>query len=120
MLTSRQRTRIIRNGIYIATLTLLGWLASATDWLKLQENFFDPRIFLSLFPEILWRAARNTLIFTAFGFSGGLAIGLLLALMRLSTVAPYRWAAAIYIEVFRGLPALVTIVLIGFALPIAL
>ena len=120
MLSNRRRARLIRLCVYIATLAFLAWLAIAIDWARLQANFFDPKIFSSLFPEILTRAARNTLIFTAFGFSGGLAIGLVLALMRLSTVAPYRWAAAIYIEVFRGLPALITIVLIGFVLPIAL
>jgi polar amino acid transport system permease protein len=110
----------MRYAIYAATLALLAWVALATDWARLQENFFDPRVFWGLFPEILTRAARNTLIFTFFGFSGGLAIGLVLALMRLSPVAPYRWAAIAYIELFRGLPALVTIVLIGFVLPIAL
>jgi polar amino acid transport system permease protein len=120
MLSTRQRARALRYAIYAATLALLAWVVLATDWTRLQENFFDPRIFWSLFPEILTRAARNTLIFTFFGFTGGLAIGLLLALMRLSPAAPYRWAAIAYIELFRGLPALVTIVLIGFVLPIAL
>lgn len=120
MPSSRQRARLVRLGIYAITLLVLGWLAIATDWARLQANFFDPGIFWELFPEILTRAARNTLIFTTFGFAGGLAIGLALALMRLSTVTPYRWAAAVYIEVFRGLPALITIVLIGFVLPIAL
>jgi polar amino acid transport system permease protein len=119
MLSRHRRARLVRLGIYTATLAALGFLATATDWARLQSNFFDPGIFWNLFPEILSRAARNTLIFTAFGFSGGLAIGLVLALMRLSTVAPYRWVAAVYIEVFRGLPALITIVLIGFVLPIA-
>jgi polar amino acid transport system permease protein len=120
MLSRRRRARLVRLGIYAATLATLVWLAIVTDWGRLQSNFFDPGIFWDLFPDILTRAARNTLIFTTFGFSGGLAIGLVLALMRLSTVTPYRWAAAVYIEVFRGLPALITIVLIGFVLPIAL
>ena len=35
------------------------------------------------------------------------AIGLVLALMRMSKVAPLRWFAAIYVWIFRGLPALV-------------
>ena len=120
MPSRRQRARLIRYGVYGATLALLAWLAMTADWQRLQANFFDLSVFQGLFPEILTRAARNTLIFTAFGFAGGLAIGLVLALMRLSPVAPYRWAAVCYIEVFRGLPALITIVLIGFVLPIAL
>jgi His/Glu/Gln/Arg/opine family amino acid ABC transporter permease subunit len=35
------------------------------------------------------------------------ALGLLLALMRMSSFGPLRWVSAIYVWVFRGLPALV-------------
>jgi His/Glu/Gln/Arg/opine family amino acid ABC transporter permease subunit len=34
-------------------------------------------------------------------------LGLLLALMRMSAAAPLRWVSAIYVWIFRGLPALV-------------
>jgi polar amino acid transport system permease protein len=119
-LTRRQRGALARYAVYAATLLLVGWVLAAADWGRLQASFFDWQVFRQLFPEIVTRAARNTLIFTFFGFTGGLAIGLVLALMRLSDSAPYRWAAMLYIEIFRGLPALVTIVLIGFVLPIAL
>jgi His/Glu/Gln/Arg/opine family amino acid ABC transporter permease subunit len=34
-------------------------------------------------------------------------LGLVLALMRMSKMAPLRWFAAIYVWIFRGLPALV-------------
>lgn len=40
--------------------------------------------------------------------------------MRLSPLRPYRWFAATWIEVFRGLPALTTIFVVGYGLPIAL
>jgi polar amino acid transport system permease protein len=119
-LSRRQRATLTRYAIYAGSLALVVWVVLAADWTKLQASFFDWEVFRGLFPDILTRAARNTLIFTAFGFTGGLAIGLVLALMRLSPVAPYRWAAAVYLEVFRGLPALITIVLVGFVLPIAL
>jgi polar amino acid transport system permease protein len=39
--------------------------------------------------------------------------------MKLSPVAPYRWIATVYIEFFRGLPALLVIILFAFAVPIA-
>ena len=53
-------------------------------------------------------------------FTIGLALALVLALMRLSSLRPYRWFASVWIEVFRGIPALMTIFAVGFALPIAL
>ncbi len=116
----RTKARTVRYAIYGGTLLLILVVILKADWGKLQNAFFDPEIFFDQFPRIITQAARNTLIFTFFGFSGGLALGLLLALMRLSSVKPYRWFAATYIEIFRGLPALITIILIGFVLPIAL
>jgi polar amino acid transport system permease protein len=95
-------------------------LVAAADWSRLREAFLDGDIFWDQFPEIVTRAARNTLIFTALAFAIGFGLALLLALMRLSPLRPYRWFAAVWIEVFRGLPALITIFTIGYAVPIAL
>lgn len=93
---------------------------ATADWATLQRVFLDPEIAAESFPGIITVAAKNTLIFTVLGFSGGLVLGLLLALMRLSSITPYRWFALTYIEVFRGIPAVVTLLLVGFVLPIAL
>jgi polar amino acid transport system permease protein len=51
-----------------------------------------------------------------------LAWGLIVAVVRGlpgPAAAPLRWVAIAYIDVFRGLPALLTIYLIGFGAPIA-
>src|ERR1700674_1987766 len=51
-----------------------------------------------------------------------LAWGLLVAVLRGlpgAAATPLRWLAIAYIDVFRGLPALLTIYLIGFGAPIA-
>jgi polar amino acid transport system permease protein len=42
-----------------------------------------------------------------------------LALMKLSSVGPYRLIATLYVEIFRGLPALLVFVAFGFGVPIA-
>jgi polar amino acid transport system permease protein len=81
---------------------------------------FNGHIFWAQFPDIVTSAALHTLIFTALAFAIGFALANLLALMRLSSLRPYRWFAAVWIEVFRGLPALITIFVIGYGLPIAL
>jgi polar amino acid transport system permease protein len=36
-----------------------------------------------------------------------------LALMRQSSIGPYRWIVTVYVEIFRGLPALVIFLMIG-------
>jgi polar amino acid transport system permease protein len=43
-----------------------------------------------------------------------------LALMRLSPVGPYRWLAILYVEFFRGVPALLVLIAFGYGVPIAL
>jgi polar amino acid transport system permease protein len=92
----------------------------AADWERLQRSFFRWDIAQEQFPDIVVVAAKNTVVYTAIAFVGGLLLGLIFAIMKLSTIAPYRWLATIYIEVFRGLPALLTIFTIAFVLPIAL
>lgn len=85
----------------------------------LLEEFFDLEVIADMFPGLVTEAMKNTLVFTFFSFIGGIVLGLVLALMRLSRTRALRWPAAVYIDVMRGLPALLTIVFIGFGLPIA-
>jgi polar amino acid transport system permease protein len=91
----------------------------AADWGRVQQQFLRLDIAVDQFPQIVTIAAKNTVIFTVIAFTGGLLLGLLLALMQLSSVGPYRWAATVYIEIFRGLPALLTIFATAYVLPIA-
>ncbi len=118
--SKRQKADFRRRAIYALSIAAVAFAAFTADWPKLQEVFLDPQIFSDLFPEIVTIAAKNTIIITLLAFTGGMILGLLLALMRLSSVRPYRWAALSYIEFFRGIPALLTLILIGFVLPIAL
>ncbi|MFM7745024.1 MAG: ABC transporter permease subunit, partial [Actinomycetota bacterium] len=110
-LSRRQRLRLVRGGVYAATIAALVLILLAVDWGALGGALFKWEIVKEQFPDILTNALRNTVIFTIFGFAGGLSLGLLLAIMRLSSVKPYRWFAATYIEVLRGIPLLVTLLI---------
>lgn len=116
----RTRQRLTRGAMYALLVAIVVFVAVFADWDNLQRQFFQPDIAREQFPDIVTIAAVNTLKFTAIAFVGGFSIGLFLALMRLSPVAPYRWLATIYIEVFRGIPALLTIFSTTLVLPIAL
>ena len=119
-LTRRQRKRLGRWIALGAPAALVAVALLATDWGRLQAAFFEPDIAAELFPEIITVAARNTLVITAFSFVGGLLLVLPAALLRLSPVRAYRWVGTAYVEFFRGIPALVTLIFVGFALPIAM
>jgi polar amino acid transport system permease protein len=47
----------------------------------------------------------------------GIVIGLLVAVARMSAIAPLRWAAATYVEVIRNTPALVQLFILYYGLP---
>ncbi len=66
-------------------------------------------------PQLL-AAATNTLQMTLLAFLVALVAGLVLALAKLSPIVPIRAAATAYIEVMRGIPALVVLFLIYFGL----
>ena len=106
-------------GLFIAGTLAVAALASA-NWTDLRHNFLQWDVARDMFPQVLTIAARNTIVYTIVAFVGGLVLGLILALMKLSPIGPYRWVANGYIELFRGLPALITIIFFAFGLPIAL
>ncbi|WP_435877868.1 amino acid ABC transporter permease [Streptomyces kurssanovii] len=118
-LTRRQRRRVsqgIQYAVFVAALVVVGLLA---DWDRLQNQFAQKDLASELFPAIITTALRNTVVYTVSGFVFGLVLGLVIALMRLSSVAPYRWVAGVYIEIFRGLPALLIFIFVGVAVPLA-
>ncbi len=118
-MSRRQRLQLVRGGIYALTIAALALLIISVDWGALGGALFKWDVVEKQFPDILTSALRNTIIFTIFGFIGGLSLGLLLAIMRLSKSKPYRWFAATYIEILRGIPLLVTLLILGFGIPIA-
>ncbi|MEV4331602.1 amino acid ABC transporter permease [Streptomyces sp. NPDC049597] len=118
-LTRRQRRRVsqgIQYAVFVGVLVVIGLLA---DWDRLQNQFAQQDLAEELFPDIITTALRNTVVYTVSGFAFGLVLGLVIALMRLSSVAPYRWVAGVYIEIFRGLPALLIFIFVGVAVPLA-
>ena len=118
-LRRRQRERLSLWLQYLAFVAVIAVVILAADWGRLREAFFRVDIIESMFPTIITVALRNTILYTLGAFAFGLVFGTVLALMRLSRVAPYRWVATAYIELFRGLPALLVLFLVGYGIPIA-
>ncbi|MCC2334555.1 amino acid ABC transporter permease [Cellulomonas wangsupingiae] len=114
----RTRARITRAVQYAVLVAVVVALAVLTDWSNVTSQLFDPAVageLIGRMPPALW----NTVKYTLGAFAVGLPLGALLAFMKLSSVAPYRWIATAYVEFFRGIPALLVVLAIGFAVPIA-
>ena len=118
-MSPRKRARISRVVQYAILAVILVGIVLAADWATIKEKFFNPEIALAMFPAVITTALKNTLLYTACGFAFGLALGLVLALMRLSSVGPYRWMATMFIEFFRGVPALVVFLALSVGVPTA-
>lgn len=119
-LSKRKKVRFWRGLSYVVFIVLVGAFLLAVNWPRVIDTMFRPELVRSQFFGILTTAAKNTIIFTVLGFTGGLILGLGLALMRQSQSRPFRWVSATYIDVVRGIPLLLWILLIGLGLPIAL
>ncbi|WP_318528641.1 MULTISPECIES: amino acid ABC transporter permease/ATP-binding protein [unclassified Mesorhizobium] len=84
------------------------------NWLEnLQRSFFDWEAMASVLPTMLAVGLKNTLILAAASTVIGVLLGMVLAVMGISRSAWLRIPARVYTDIFRGLPAILTILLIG-------
>ncbi|ATN37050.1 ABC transporter permease (plasmid) [Rhizobium sp. ACO-34A] len=67
---------------------------------------------------LLWQGLLMTLYFTVITILAGLVIGLIVGLIQLSNFRPLVLLGQIYVEFFRNIPLLVTLLWIYYAFPI--
>lgn len=118
-MSPRKRAQAFRMVQYALLAVAAVVVAIVTDWGTIQRAFFRTDVIADMFPDVITTALKNTVIYSVCGFSFGLALGLVLALMRLSSVGPYRWISTAFIEFFRGIPALVVFIALAFGVPLA-
>jgi polar amino acid transport system permease protein len=85
------------------------------------ETFFSWEHFRESIPRVV-EGFRTNLALMFLAEACVLAWGLVLALMRLGrgrATAPLRWLSITYIDLFRAVPGLVLIYMIGFGIPIS-
>jgi polar amino acid transport system permease protein len=84
------------------------------DWMEnLRRSFLDWEAMAAVLPTMITVGLKNTLILAAASTVLGVIIGMILAVMGISQSLWLRMPARIYTDIFRGLPAIVTILLIG-------
>jgi His/Glu/Gln/Arg/opine family amino acid ABC transporter permease subunit len=69
--------------------------------------------------DLLLAGLRYTLWIAAAAMALSLVLGLALAVLRLAPLAPLRWLAAAYINVFRAIPLFVFIIYVYYGVSIA-
>ena len=84
------------------------------DWLNtISRTFFDLDAMVEVLPQLLGVGLLNTLIISIAATILGVVMGMVVAVMGISRSKWLRIPARIYTDLFRGLPAILTILLIG-------
>src|SRR6478736_5536490 len=82
-------------------------MLASIDWHILWARIFHPD---HVFVLALWRTIYISLCAQILG----VVLGLIAALMRLSSFAPLRWLSGLYVLIFRGTPVIVQIFFVYF------
>lgn len=80
---------------------------------------FDFQVIIENLP-FLWQGLQMSLLLTLLAMLGGIVAGTILALMRLSGVAPLSIFAATYVNLIRSVPLILIIFWFYFLVPLAL
>ncbi|GAA4487597.1 ABC transporter substrate-binding protein/permease [Rhodococcus olei] len=90
-----------------------GQAAPKSTLTQLRETFLDWGLYRKAIPDLLRTGLPNTVILALTSGVIGTALGMLLAIAGISRTRWLRWPARVYTDVFRGLPAVVIILIVG-------
>ncbi|GAA3702528.1 hypothetical protein GCM10022377_15200 [Zhihengliuella alba] len=80
---------------------------------NLSRTFFDLEAMADVLPHLLQTGLVNTLVLSITATIIGVVVGMVLAVQGISPIRWVRVPARIYTDIFRGLPEILTILLIG-------
>lgn len=86
------------------------------DFFQFLNTFFNWQAMAPVIPSLLTVGLPNTLILAISSGLIGSVLGMVLAIMGISRNGALRWIARVYTDIFRGLPAVVTILIISIGL----
>lgn len=116
----RRRANLIAGGSTLAVVLLVILLVPlAPGWQAVRASFFDGEIFLRTFPDLARAFLLDVAIF-AWSVPMIFVLGLAIALARgarAPALYPLRIFGAVYVDLFRGIPVVLLVYLVGFGIP---
>lgn len=123
----QERTRKkARRDALIGMASLIGFVVvsfllvtSSSGWANVQNTFFNRDQFVESFPTLLeafWLNVRIFLIAEPIILFVGLMVALARTL-KAPVFLPIRVVATLYVDIFRGVPTILVIFLLGFGMP---
>jgi len=116
--TSRSVLLAVLSTLVFATVAWFT-VVNTPGWERVQQSFFDPAVLAKAWPRVitgLWLNIR-VLFFAALGV---LVLSIILAILRTlrgPIFFPVRALVAGYTDLFRGLPLIIVLYLVGFGIP---
>ncbi|BDZ44291.1 amino acid ABC transporter permease [Naasia aerilata] len=122
----RYRRRQTGRSVAVAAVSTVAfavvvWLTivNTPGWARVQSTFFDPAVAARAWPRVFQGLLTNltVLVFAALGV---LLLSILLATLRTlrgPVFFPLRALAAGYTDLFRGMPLIIVLYLVGFGIP---
>jgi polar amino acid transport system permease protein len=107
----------------VSSLIVIGGLVAlavtSPGWSVFRDTFFSWTAFKDSFPDVAKAFWLDVKMFCVIEVAV-LIVGLVVALVRTSRAAalfPLRLLSAVYVDVFRGVPVIILIYLVGFGVP---
>lgn len=118
----RQGTRSVLVSVASTlVLAVAAWLfvINTPGWARVQQTFFDPAVFVAALPRV-WDGFLLNLRVLFFAVVGVLVVSVFIAVIRTlrgPVFFPVRALAAGYTDLFRGLPLIIVLYLVGYGIP---
>jgi len=119
----RRRARRGQAIAAVSSLIVIGGLialaVTSPGWPTVRDTFFSWSAFKDSFPDVakaFWLDIKMFCVIEA----AVLVVGMVVALVRTSQAAalfPLRLLAAVFVDVFRGVPVILLVYLVGFGIP---
>lgn len=103
--------------VFAAAVVLV--LVNSPGWERVRESFFDPEVAVAAFPRVVTGLWLNIQVLFV-SVIGVAIVGTLLAIARTlkgAVFTPLRLLAAGYTDIFRGIPVLLVLYLVGYGIP---
>ena len=116
---NRRNTMIATGSSLLVLGTLATIVVTSPGWVTLRDTFFNWAYGVEILPKVLLGFGTNIALTVIAGTLVALN-GLVIALLRTSrspALTPFRILATVYVDVFRGIPMLLVILLFGFGIP---
>jgi polar amino acid transport system permease protein len=119
----RQRTRrsveiAAASTAVVITLLVVG-AVSSPGWSRVRDSFFDVAVARASLPDLFYGLRLNAIVWVVSAI-GMLVLGLLIATLRTlrgPVFWPVRAIATAYVDVFRSMPVIIVLYLVGFGIP---